>query len=321
MRTLTRSARNAAAPLAALCMALAAIGCGSDDEGSAQTGASKKQMKVGLSLITLNNDYFIAERKGAQAATDRVGAKLLVTDANSDANKQANDVQNLVAQQVDAICIVPIDPDGIVPAIKTANRAGIPVVLMDIGANGGDATTVVRSDNSLGGKLAAQQLSKLIGGSGQVAMLQGTPGVETTRLREKGFVDAAPGLDLELVAKQTANFDRTQGLNVTQNIMQAHSAVKGIFAQNDEMALGAVRALGSKAGKSVYVIGYDAVPDALKAIQAGTMAGTIAQDPVRLGREAVTNGLSAAQKKPVKKEVFLPVTLVTQDNVDEFAGK
>jgi len=301
-------------------LAAMTAGCGSDEEGEAAAGREKAS-KVGLSLITLNNDYFIAERRGAEEAARRAGADLIVADAQSDASRQLNDVQNFIAQQVDAILIVPIDPDGIVPAIEAANEAGIPVVTMDISASGGEQSTVVRSDNVAGGRLAAQELIELVGGSGKVAELEGTPGVETTNLRHEGFSDEvrASG-NVEVVARQTANFDRTQGLNVTENILQAHPDLEGIFAHNDEMALGAVRALGSRAGREVFVIGYDAVPDGLEAIRAGTLAGTIAQDPVRLGREAVEQGLAAAAGRPVKKEVFLPVQLVTEDNVEELLG-
>ena len=151
--------------------------------------------------------------------------------------------------------------------------------------------------------------------------MQGLAGTSASRERGAGFEEglkAYPGIDV--VAKQPADFDRTKGLDVMTNLLQAHPDVQGVFAENDEMALGAIKALGSKAGKSVQVIGFDGTPDGLKAVKEGTMYASVAQQPKELGRIAVENALRAADDKEVEKTVKVPVKVVTAKNVDEFTG-
>jgi len=122
------------------------------------------------------------------------------------------------------------------------------------------------------------------------------------------------------VAKQPADFDRTKGLDVMTNLLQAHPDVDGVFAENDEMALGAIKAPGSKAGKSVQVVGFDGTPDGLTAVKAGTLYASVAQQPKELGKIAVENALRAADGKKVAETVKVPVKVVTSKNVDGFSG-
>ena len=177
---------------------------------------------------------------------------------------------------------------------------------------------LVSSDNVAGGKLAAEALGKAMGGKGDVIMLQGVPGTSASRDRGQGFTEAVQTAGLKIIAKQPANFDRTQGLNVATNLLQANASTTGIFAENDEMALGAVQALGAKAGKDVKVFGFDGTADALKAVQAGTMVGTIAQQPKELGKVAVETALKVVGGETVEKNIPVEVKAVTKDNVAEY---
>ncbi len=137
--------------------------------------------------------------------------------------------------------------------------------------------------------------------------------------RGQGFEETINAQDaVELVASQTANFDRAEGLNVTENILQSNPGIRGIFAQNDEMALGAVRALGDQAGTDVKIVGFDAIEDALKAIQSGKMNATVAQQPDKIGTLGVENAMKVIDGESVPKNIPVEVKLVTKENVSEF---
>jgi ribose transport system substrate-binding protein len=178
--------------------------------------------------------------------------------------------------------------------------------------------TLIVSDNVKGGRMAGEELVRLVG-SGPVAQLEGIPGTDPARDRGQGFQQAIDDQSaVKLVASQTANFDRTQGLNVTENILQANPDIKGIFAQNDEMALGAVRALGGKAGTDVKIVGFDGTEDALKAIQSGKMNATVAQQPDKMGSLGVQNAMKIIDGKSVPKKIPVEVKLVTKENVSQF---
>ncbi|MFD3376100.1 MULTISPECIES: substrate-binding domain-containing protein [unclassified Streptomyces] len=284
-------------------------------------GSSSSNPKVGLSLSTLNNPFFVQIKEGAQAEAEKLGADLTVTDAQNDASQQANQLQNFTSEGLDSIIVNPVDSDAAGPSVRSANKADIPVVGVDRGVNKAETAALVASDNVEGGKLGAKALAEKLGGKGKIVILQGLAGTSASRERGAGFAEglkAYPGIDV--VAKQPADFDRTKGLDVMTNLLQAHPDVQGVFAENDEMALGAVKALGSKAGKSVQVIGFDGTPDGLKAVQEGTMYASVAQQPKELGRIAVENALRAADDKEVEKTVKVPVKVVTAKNVDEFTG-
>src|ERR671921_387353 len=263
--------RTKATLLAILILAILATvfaaGCQRGGGGGGDGGGPR----VGLSISTLNNPFFVSMRSGAQQAAKDEGVQVLVADAQNDSATQQDDVQNFVTQQVDAILVNPVDPKAIVPAIQAANQANIPVLCLDREASGGEVKTLIASDNVQGGRMAGEELIRLVG-SGNVAQLEGIPGTDPGRDRGQGFQEAIDAQSsVKVVASQTADFDRSEGLTVTENIMQANSDIKGIFAQNDEMALGAVQALGDPAGADVKLVGFDGGEDALKAIQDGTM--------------------------------------------------
>ncbi|MET7593686.1 substrate-binding domain-containing protein [Streptomyces sp. NPDC005481] len=311
-------ARQAGTYVLAAVVAAAVVGGMSFLHNGSSGGTDKK---VGLSLSTLNNPFFVQIRAGAQQEAKKVGADLTVTDAQNDASQQANQLQNFTSSGLGSIIVNPVDSDAAGPAVRAANKAGIPVVGVDRGVNKADTAALVASDNVAGGKLAARTLAEKLGGKGTIAILQGQAGTSASRERGAGFAAGLkefPGI--KVVAKQPADFDRTKGLDVMTNMLQAHPDVQGVFAENDEMALGAIKALGSKAGKSVAVIGFDGTPDGLKAVEAGTLYASVAQQPKELGRIAVRNALDAAEGKKVDETVKVPVKVVTSKNVAGFGG-
>ncbi|MBW8703270.1 ABC transporter permease/substrate-binding protein [Streptomyces sp. NPDC003328] len=284
-------------------------------------GSSSTTQKIGLSLSTLNNPFFVQIKSGAQAEAKKLGVDLTVTDAQNDASQQANQLQNFTSSGLSSIIVNPVDSDAAGPAVRGANKADIPVVGVDRAVNKAKTAALVASDNIEGGKLAAQALAEKLGGKGRIIILQGQAGTSASRERGAGFAEglkAYPGI--QVLAKQPADFDRTKGLDVMSNLLQAHPDVQGVFAENDEMALGAIKALGSKAGTSVQVVGFDGEPDGLNAVKAGTLYASVAQQPTQLGRIAVDNALRAAEGKKVAETVKVPVKVVTKQNVAGFSG-
>ncbi|MFF9670357.1 substrate-binding domain-containing protein [Streptomyces eurythermus] len=283
--------------------------------------SSSANPRLGLSLSTLNNPFFVQIRSGAQAEARKLGVDLTVTDAQNDASQQANQLQNFTSTNLDGIIVNPVDSDAAGNSVKAAGKADIPVVAVDRGVNHASVATLVASDNVAGGELAAKTVAEKLGGHGKIVILQGQAGTSAARERAAGFakgLKAYPGI--RVLAQQPADFDRTKGLDVMSNLLQAHPDVQGVIAANDEMALGAIKALGSKAGKSVQVVGFDGTPDGLAAVKGGTLYASVAQQPSQLGRIAVDNALKAVRGEKVAPTVKVPVKVVTKDNVAGFTG-
>ncbi|MFJ8533299.1 substrate-binding domain-containing protein [Streptomyces sp. NPDC093591] len=310
--------KQAATYLLAAVVAAAIVGATS----FLHSGTSEaKSQKIGLSLSTLNNPFFVQIRAGAQAEAEKLGVDLTVTDAQNDASQQANQLQNFTSEGLGTIIVNPVDSDAVTPAAKAVNKSDIPLVAVDRSVNNATTAALVASDNVTGGKLAAKSLAEKLGGKGRIVILQGQAGTSASRERGSGFAEglkAYPGI--EVVAKQPADWDRTKGLDVMTNLLQANPDIDGVFAENDEMALGAIKALGAKAGKSVQVIGFDGTADGLKAVEAGTLYASVAQQPTELGRIAVRNAVKAAAGDKVEKSVMVPVKVVTKENVAGFTG-
>jgi ribose transport system substrate-binding protein len=295
------------------------VGCNRGDPaaGASTTGAPGRPT-IALVVKTLNNPFFIEMQKGAEEAARKAGVTLLVqaADREADVERQMQIIENLIERKVSALCITPSGSREIVPVIIKANRAGIPVLIVDtrvdekaLAAAGGKIETFIGSDNYDGGRMAGAFLVEKLGGRGNVAVLEGIPGHETGDARLRGFREAvgkAPGI--RIVASQPANWERDQGFNVFQNLLQANPAIDALFACSDLMALGATEAIAA-AGKTgrIVVVGFDAQPEARSAIQKGTMAATVAQFPARMGATAVENAaklLSGGQLEP-----FTPVAI------------
>ncbi|WP_434451998.1 substrate-binding domain-containing protein [Lentzea sp. E54] len=287
--------------------ALVATGCSG-------TGASG-DITIGLAVSTLNNPFFVELQQGAQEMADKLGAKLTVVDAQNDATNQINQVQTLVTQGVKAIILNPVDSKQSAPAAKAAETANIPLISVDRSVEGKVAAEVA-SNNVSGGSLAAIELGRAT--SGEVAHLKGISGASASRDRGQGFEQGLNSGNIKVVASAVADFDRAKGLNETTNLLQGNPNIKGIFAENDEMALGAIKALGARAGKDVQVVGFDGTPDGLKAVQDGTLAATVAQQPKLLGSKAVEQAMHAAKGEPVQQVVDVEVKVITKQNVAEF---
>ena len=274
-----------------------------------------EKVTLGLSLSTLNNPFFVTLKEGAEAAAKAAGVELVVVDAQDDSAKEATNVEDLIQKGIDALLVNPTDADAIVPSIQKANQAGIPVFTIDRGASGGDIVSHIASDNVAGGWMAGEFLCQALGGSGKVVELEGIAGTSAARDRGQGFNDymSSNCSGVEIVARQTANFNRAEGLSVFENILQAQPEIDGVFAHNDEMILGAIEAAeaAGRAGEIIFV-GFDAVDDAVAAVEAGQLAATIAQQPAEMGRLGVEFAVKHLNGEPLEEYIPVDLALVTE---------
>jgi len=281
---------------------------------------------IALVMKTANNPFFIDMERGAREAADKLGVELIVQSAERevDVEKQMQIIENLIQRQVNALCITPSGSKEIVPAIVKANKAKIPVLIVDTRVDettlkeaGGQIATFIGSDNFAGGKIAGKKIVESLGGRGKVAVLEGIPGHETGDARLGGFHEALQEHSgIEVIASQTANWERALGYNVFQNLLQSNPDIQALFACNDMMALGAVAAIAA-AGKTgeIIVVGFDAIDDARSAIQKGEMHGSIAQFPSEMGRLAVEKAFDLLNGKTIADYIPTKIELVAKENL------
>ena len=254
-----------------------------DGEENVREGSSGNV--IGFSVSTLNNPFFVTLTEGARKAATENNVELVVVDAGDDAAKQTSDIEDLVSRNVGVLIVNPVDSDAVAPAVKSAMSQGIKVIAVDRGVNGVDVDCQIASDNVAGARMATEYLMDLVGEGAKVAELQGVPGASATIDRGAGFHQVADQ-SLQVAASQTANFNRAEGMTVMENILQSDGTIKGVFAHNDEMALGAVEAVAAS-GKDIKIVGFDATDDAQKAVKDGKMAATVAQKPDKMGETAI----------------------------------
>lgn len=262
---------------------------------------------IALVVSTLNNPFFVSMKDGAQKEADKLGYNLIVLDSQNNPAKELANVQDLTVRGTKLMLINPTDSDAVGNAVAMANQAKIPVITLDRQATKGVVASHVASDNAFGGKMAGDYIAKKLGENAKVIELEGIAGTSVARERGKGFAQAAEKHHFQILASQPADFDRTKGLNVMQNLLTAHQDVQAVFAQNDEMALGALRALQTAGKTDVLVVGFDGTEDGIKAVNSGKMGATVAQRPEQIG----VIGVQTADKvlKGEKVPAVIPVDL------------
>lgn len=267
-------------------------------------------LTIGLSISTLNNPFFVTLSENAEAKAKELGVKTTIVDAQDNASKQASDIEDLIQQNVDLIIINPVDSVAVATAVESANALNIPVITVDRSSEGGEVVSHIASDNVAGGKLAGEYITELVGEGAKVVELEGVAGSSAARDRGQGFNEAVTGI-LDVVAKQTANFNRSEGLTVMENILQSNPDVTAVFAHNDEMALGAQEAI-SASGKKIVVVGFDATDDAVAAVKAGSLAATVAQKPDEIGKIAMETAIAYLNGETVEKVIPVNLELITK---------
>jgi ribose transport system substrate-binding protein len=295
-------------------LALALASCASPTTGgSSSSGSSSSKYTIGFAVSTLNNPFFVAMVNGVKSEAAKEGVSVIVDNGNNDSATQLNQMQNLIQQKVNVIILNPTDSQSLSSAVKLANQAKIPVITLDRSVTSGTVATSIASNNIQAGKMGADQLIQALKGTGEVIDLQGTIGTSAEADREKGFTnEIATASGITVVARQTANFDRSTALNVTQNLLQAHPNIKGVFAQNDEMALGALKAI-QQAGKSgIAIVGIDGEQEVVNDVQQGLIYADIAQQPTKEGVLGVQMAVKLAKGETVASSVDSPLQLVVK---------
>lgn len=306
--------KRLSALLLSLLLVLGMTGCGIviEGEGSSSGKNTKKSGAIGLSISTQNNPFFVTLAEGAKKAADAAGVSLTIVDAGDDATKQVSDIEDLVSKNISVLIVNPVDSDAVTGAVQAAKNQGVAVISVDRVVNNVDIDCQIASDNVAGAQLATLYIVEKLGEGVKTAELVGTSGASAAIDRSAGFHNVADS-KLKVVASQTANFNRTEGMTVMENMLQADGDIKAVFAANDEMALGAVEAI-SGAGKNVMVVGFDATDDAIAAIKAGRMAATVAQQPELIGKTAVENAIKLINGETIPESIPVEVTLITKDN-------
>lgn len=270
---------------------------------------SLQDVKIGVSISTLNNPFFVSVKDGIVKEAKKKGMETVVVDAQDDTSKQISGIEDLILKGVDVLVINPTDSAAISSSVLSANEAGIPVITIDRSAEDGEVATFIASDNVSGGEMAGTYIVEQLGEKANVVELEGVSGASATRERGKGFHNIADK-QLNVVSSQTAEFDRTKGLTVMENILQGNKDIEAVFAHNDEMALGAIEAIQA-AGKDILVLGFDGTKDALDAVKEGKLDGTIAQQPALIGEEAVNAAVKILKGDKVEENISVPLKLQT----------
>lgn len=269
------------------------------------------QDTLALVVSTLNNPFFVSMKDGAEKKADQLGYKLIVLDSQNDPSKELSNVEDLIVRGVKAILINPTDSDAVSNAIRAANQAKIPVLTLDRGASRGDVVTHIASDNVAGGEMAGKYISEKIGKNARVIQLEGIAGTSAARERGEGFMNAVKSENMELLASQPADFDRTKGLNVMENMLASKPNTQAVFAQNDEMALGALRAVRAS-GKDILIVGFDGTDDGIAAVKRGMLGATIAQQPALIGEIGVESAVKVLKGNAVEKNIPVPLMMVVK---------
>ena len=269
--------------------------------------SSNDTKKIGLIVSTLNNPFFVDLKSGIESEAKKLGYDVVVLDSQNDPAKEVSNMEDISVKNVDVVLLNPVDSDSAIASVMVANNLDLPVITVDRAANGGKVVSHVASDNVEGGKMAAQYVIDQLGGKGNIVELEGIAGSSATRDRGAGFDNEIKNSNLNIITKQSADFDRTKGLSVMENIIQSKGNIDAVFAQNDEMALGALKALQDANMDDVLVVGFDATDDAVASVQKGDMAATIAQQPKLIGETAVD--LAHRFLSGEKVESFAPVEL------------
>jgi len=280
------------------------------------------QKVIGVSLLTQGHVFFQDLESGLREAADAEGYKLLINYGEWDLAKHVSQIENFIVQRVDAILVSPCDSEGIGPTIARANEAGIPVFTCDIAAHGGDVVSHIASDNVAGGRLAGEYMAELLGGEGKVAIID-QPETRSCIDRVKGFLQVVENYpEMAVVARPSGQGVRDHAMRVTEDLLQAHPEIDGIFGINDDSALGALAAVeAADRENDIVIVGYDATPEAREAILRGTaLKADVIQYPRRIGGETVKTISRYLRGEPVAKVIPIEVGIVDKSSLEPESG-
>ena len=305
-------------------IALLLTSCGGDGQNVNSQGESESKGTIGVSVLTLGNPFFNVIADGVKEEAAKHGYDVVVVDGDRDVQKQANQIDDFLTKGVAAIILNPCDRQSIGPAIEKANRAGVPVFTCDLKcvADGAEVVSHVGSDNLQGGKLAGEAMIEALGEQGGKVLVVHFPQANSCQLRVQGFEEVigaynqglSAGL-IEVVAQLDGGGVRDEGYKVTEDTLQAHPDLRGIFAINDPSGLGARAAL-EKAGKQdqVVIVAFDGQPEGKQAIKDGKIFADPIQFPDLIGKKTVELMMDYFAGVEVEKEVLIPTELYKQED-------
>ncbi|MBE5967805.1 MAG: sugar ABC transporter substrate-binding protein [Lachnospiraceae bacterium] len=297
----------------------------SNIENKNDGSSSEKKIKIGFVPMTLNNEYFITMVNGAKQKAEELGVELVIqaADDHASAALQLLIVENMITADVDGICIVPSSSEGLSSALQKVKEAGIPIINLDTKIDQAILDEVdmevpfYGTDNYAGAKSAGEFVVENIENGIETAILTGIEGQQNAADRRNGFYDAAKD-HVKVVAEQSANWEVDLGYIAAQNILTANPSTGLIFASNDGMAIGALRAVEEAELKDkIKIIGFDAITEALNLVKSGDLYGTVAQYPAEMGKLGVENMVKLINGEEVENYINTGAKLITADNVDE----
>jgi ribose transport system substrate-binding protein len=290
-------------------------------EKTAEPTKAAKKLKIGLTVPTLSNPFFVAMSKGAQEVATKYNAEVITVSADHDLAKQTAQIEDFITKKVDMILLSPFDSKGIAAAVQQAKAAKIPVICVDGSADGG-INSVVMSDNVMAGRLAGEYLVKRLNGKGNIVIIDGPP-VSAVTDRIKGFEEVIKkNPDIKVIAKQNGEGNREKALSVMENILQANKKIDAVFAINDPEGVG-VKIAAEQAGRGseFFITAVDGAPDAVNALkEKKAFASTSAQFPNEMVLKAVELGIKLLDGGTIDPQVLIPVELITQENVNSYRG-
>jgi ribose transport system substrate-binding protein len=296
-----------------------------DKSGAAAPSSAKagdKKQVIALTLMTYNNPFFAVIKSVARKTAESKGFQFREHDSQFDSNKQAAAIEDFLAQGVDAILLNPVDSSAIVKSVEKANQKGVPVITIDVNADGGKLATFVASDNYKLGVLTGEYIAKRLDGKGKVAMLT-HPIVSSGLNREQGaksVLKQYPGI--QIVAEQATRGERLTSVDVAENVLTANKKLDCIWAINDPTALGALQAVKqAKRDKEIFIVAVDGSPEAVESIKSGgAFVASAAQYPQKMAAAAVEQAILAMKGEKLKD--FFPIegSLITKDNMASYPG-
>ncbi len=279
--------------------------------------------KIGISLLTKQHVFYQDLERGFRDAAKRLGAELIIVSAEFDPKLQDDQVDDFIVQKVDAIVLCPADSASVGGAVKKANAAGIPVFTADIAAKEGDVVCHIASDNRQGGRLAAQYLAKLLGGRGNIVIID-HPVVTSVQERVAGFEEEiAKYPEMKILAKQPAEGQRAKARDVMENMLTAYPDIDGVFGINDDSALGALAACRAHRGaEDIVIVGYDATPEAIREILAGSqLKADVVQHPYKMGVTTIETIARYFAGEKVPDRIPIPVDIVDKEKLEQMKAE
>ncbi|QCX33987.1 substrate-binding domain-containing protein [Caloramator sp. E03] len=297
-------------------------GCGQKEaqqNNNTSNNNEAKKIKIAVVLKALNSDYWKIVQAGAMDAAKQLGVdvEVLGPNAETDIAGQTSIMEDQIVKKVSALVVAPSQPSAAIATFDKAAEANIPVILIDTDAKWDKKCSFVGTGNYAGGEVGGKFIASKLQKGDKVVIIRGALGDTTHDERVNGAKKAMEDAGLQIVAVQPANSDRNMGMSVMENLLQTYPDVKAVFCSNDEMALGAQRAIMQAGKKGIITVGFDGSPDALKSIKAGELTGSVAQSPYNIGKFGVEAAVKVVKGEKIDTRIDTGTSMITAENVDQ----